>query len=126
MRIEHLALWTHDLEALRDFYCCYFKASASPRYHNPAKQFTSYFLSFASGCRLELMHRPELGNPSAEVHIGLAHFALSVGSEEAVDHMTEVLQQAGYPPIDGPRHTGDGYYESTFRDPDGNLIELTV
>ena len=30
------------------------------------------------------------------------------------------------PVLDGPRHTGDGYYESVVLDPDGNRIELTV
>ncbi|MGH7949912.1 MAG: VOC family protein [Candidatus Binataceae bacterium] len=29
-------------------------------------------------------------------------------------------------PADGPRVTGDGYYESVVPDPDGNRVELTV
>jgi len=28
--------------------------------------------------------------------------------------------------IDGPRFTGDGYYESVVLDPENNRIELTV
>ena len=28
--------------------------------------------------------------------------------------------------LERPRRTGDGYYESIVRDPDGNLVELTV
>ena len=28
--------------------------------------------------------------------------------------------------VDGPRTTGDGYYEAVVLDPDGNRVELTV
>ena len=126
MKIEHLAIWTCQLETLRDFYGRYFGANPSDFYHNPAKQFTSCFLTFASGARLELMHRPDLPSAAATPTVGLAHMAFAVGSEAAVDRMTAILAEAGYPPVDGPRHTGDGYYESTFHDPEGNLIELTV
>jgi lactoylglutathione lyase len=31
MRIEHVAIWTHDLEALRTFYHRYFGAQAGSR-----------------------------------------------------------------------------------------------
>lgn len=126
MRIEHLAIWTNQLDKLKEFYCTYFGASPSDLYHNPKKKFSSYFLEFSSGARLELMHRPDVDfkkNPSS---IGLAHFAFSLGSETEVDRMTHQLNEAGFLTIDGPRRTGDGYYESTFHDPDGNIIELTV
>ena len=46
MRIEHVAIWTTDLERLREFYECYFGAVAGSRYENPRKQFQSYFLAF--------------------------------------------------------------------------------
>lgn len=126
MRIEHLALWTNQLERLRTFYCRYFGATSGPKYHNPTKNFTSYFLSFKSGARLELMHCPDLVDRSDSPRIGLAHLAFGVGSEQEVDRLTEVLHRAGFPPVDGPRRTGDGYYESSLLDPDGNLVELTV
>ena len=28
--------------------------------------------------------------------------------------------------VDGPRTTGDGYYEAVVLDPDGNRVELTI
>ncbi len=126
MRIEHIAIWTNKLEELKDFYENFFSAIPSEKYHNPNKQFTSYFLSFSSGARLELMHKPDLTRIGHQSSVGLAHFAVSLGSVEDVDRLTETLKEAGVPYLDGPRRTGDGYYESTFLDPDGNLIELTA
>jgi len=58
--------------------------------------------------------------------IGLAHLAISVGSEQRVDELTAALAREGHEVLDGPRRTGDGYYESVVLDPDGNRIEITV
>jgi lactoylglutathione lyase len=127
MRIEHIALWTHDIERLRAFYERYFGAAAGARYENRRKQFQSYFVSFGDGARVELMQSPRVGGDSAgEERLGYAHLALALGSEAAVDALTGRLRADGYAVLDGPRHTGDGYYESAVLDPDGNRIELTV
>ena len=40
--------------------------------------------------------------------------------------LTERLRADGYLVLDGPRRTGDGYYESAIADPDGNRIEITA
>jgi lactoylglutathione lyase len=55
--------------------------------------------------------------------LGLTHLAISVGSDHLVDSLTEHLRADGIAVVDGPRHTGDGYYESVVLDPDGNRIE---
>ena len=126
MHISHLALWTLDLDRMARFYETHFDARIGPRYHNPAKGFSSCFLSLDLGPRLELMSRSELSPLPLSPAIGYAHFALSVGSTAEVDRYTKLLALAGVPVLDGPRHTGDGYYESVVMDPDGNRIEITV
>jgi lactoylglutathione lyase len=128
MRIEHIALWTRDLERLRAFYERHFGARSSDRYENPAKQFSSYFLRFDSGARLELMHGAKVlaEGPGDPPTVGLAHFAIAVGDEAAVDALVGRMRAAGQPVIDGPRRTGDGYYEAVVLDPDGNRIEITA
>jgi len=128
MKIEHLAIWVKDLEGMRAFYETYFGAITGNKYHNPSKNFTSYFLSFEEGPRLELMHRPDIDKNLNGVteHIGISHFAVSVGSNEKVDNLTEQLRDSGYKIIGEPRTTGDGYYESVVLDPENNTIEITV
>lgn len=129
MRIEHLAIWVRDLEVMKAFYENYFQAKAGEQYHNPNKNFWSYFLSFDSGCRLELMHKPEIPSNSNDIQAqyeGLIHFAVSVGSKEQVNQLTEILRQDGYPVVGEPRTTGDGYYESVVLDPENNRIEITI
>lgn len=127
LRIEHVALYTADLEATRDFFVRYFHATAGPPYHNPTKQFRSYFLTFpGGGARLELMTRPALLPSASAESIGYAHIALSVGSPTEVDTLTECLRRDGYTVLSPPRTTGDGYYESVVAAVDGLKIEITV
>ena len=128
MKVEHLAIWTPDIERLRRFYKKYFGATSNARYVNAVKQFESYFLSFPEGARLEIMHSPLIREQSKAdtQRAGYAHIAFSVGSREQVDALTRQLQQDGYALLDGPRVTGDGYYESSILDPDGNRIEITI
>jgi len=129
MYIEHIAIWTNKIEQMREFYEMYFQARAGSKYRNPAKQFESYFLSFSSGARLELMTRPGIAdayNNNYEPFIGYSHLSFACKSEETVDELTDHLQKDGHRVVDGPRRTGDGYYESVVLDPDGNRIEITV
>ena len=128
MKLEHVAIYTKDLEALRSFYTKYFQAVSNDLYVNPRKGFRSYFLSFSSGARLELMQMESipdsLDDPIAQ-STGIIHIAFSLGSRNAVDRMSEQLRGDGFRILDGPRQTGDGYYECAFLDPDGNRIEIT-
>jgi lactoylglutathione lyase len=127
-RIEHIALWVDDLDGVCAFYAQAFDARIGPRYDNPSKGFASRFLAFESGARIEVMTTSSLTpvrhDPGAQ-RMGLTHLAISLGSEDAVRKVTERLRSEGVPVVDGPRRTGDGYYESVVLDPEGNRIEIT-
>ena len=129
MKIEHVAIWTGQLEALKDFYVERFDARPGELYENPRKGFRSYFLSFQDGARLELMSMEGIpareGDPLIQKG-GLIHLAFSVGSQAAVDAHCEASRRRGSPILDGPRWTGDGYYEYVMLDPDGNRLEVTI
>ena len=126
MKIEHVAIWVKDLEGMKSFYETYFNGVSNEKYHNKVKQFESYFITFAEGARLEIMRKAGVDQPDHDDRIGWAHIAISLGSKEAVDQLTARLQQDGYSLVNGPRLTGDGYYESVIEDPEGNLLELTI
>lgn len=127
MKIEHIAIWTSDLEKMKKFYLRFFKLKSNIKYYNPQKKFSSYFLSFETGARIELMHKPDIEKNFAQIEpiLGLTHFAISLGSKEQVDKLTKQISEEGFRIIGQPRTTGDGYYESIIEDPEGNLIELT-
>ncbi len=127
MQLSHTALYVRDLEAMKDFYMRFFGAQANQKYHNPKTGLQTYFLSFGAGARLELMTRPGLSErDQAAQAYGYTHIAFQVGSREAVDALTGVLALAGCPVLSGPRVTGDGYYEVSLQDPEGNLLELVA
>lgn len=127
MKINHVAIWTKNLNLMKDFYCLHFNAKAGSFYFNPNKGFSSYFLSFDSGARLELMHSIHLegkSNSEALIRPGYTHLSFEIGTKEDVDLFAKKLRNSGLPILDGPRWTGDGYYEFVTEDPEGNRIEL--
>ncbi|WP_173466706.1 VOC family protein [Fibrobacter succinogenes] len=140
MKIEHIAIWVKDIDRVCEFYRKYFGGVVQPLYHNPTKQFTSRFISFDDGARLEVMHRPDIDvernvgidkivsheTLSDTQHLGFTHLSFSVGSKEEVDRLTQQMSSEGIPVVGQPRTTGDGYYESVVLDPEGNRIEITV
>jgi lactoylglutathione lyase len=127
MRVEHVALYVDDLETMRAFYCDHLGATSNAKYHNLTTGFQSYFLSFESGARIEIMSHPE--SMAIEKHLkslGYIHLAFSLGNRETVDQKTRELAQKGVVVLSQPRQTGDGYYESVILDPEGNQIELVA
>ena len=123
IKVDHIGLYVSDIEAAKSFFQTYFGAKANEMYRNEKKGFYSYFLTFDDGSRLEVMTRTGIDGRQA---LGSCHVAFSVGSKATVDSLTERLRADGYEVIDGPRTTGDGYYESCVAAIDGNLIEITV
>lgn len=126
MRIEHIAMYVKDLEGAKHFFETYFHATSNEGYHNPKTDFRSYFLSLEDGARIELMNRPDMQDAEkARNRTGFIHIAVSVGSKEMVDLLTERIKKDGYEVISDPRTTGDRYYESCIVGIEGNQIEIT-
>ena len=129
MTIEHIAIWTSNLEKLKAYYMKYFDGVPNEKYINAKKGFESYFLHFDSGARLELMQMhgiPENTNDTVSAqHQGIIHLAFGVESPDLVDLKAAQLKEDGYQILSGPRITGDGYYEFETLDPDNNRLEVT-
>ncbi|HKJ41607.1 MAG TPA: VOC family protein [Sunxiuqinia sp.] len=129
MRISHVAIWTYDLEGMRNFYIHYFDASSGEAYFNHTKDFQSYMITFSGDCSLELMQMPGIAksknNPQKEFS-GIIHFGISVGSRQKVNEMTEQLRKDGFQVVSEPRTTGDGLYKSAILDPEDNRIEIVA
>jgi lactoylglutathione lyase len=124
MHIDHIAIWTCNLEAEKDFFLKYFECKVNEKYVNPEKQFSSYFITFAGGARIELMNRADITTGRAGETAGISHFAVNVGSREKVDMLTDEFERDEHVVIHKPRVTGDGYYESAVLDPENNVIEI--
>jgi len=130
MTLDHIAIWTTHLEQLKDYYVKYFNGQANEKYTNKEKHFESYFLSFGSGARLELMNMPDIpGNLNDRIvkqHQGIIHLAFGMESMEMVSEKFKEIARDGFRIIHGPRKTGDGYYEFETLDPDNNRIEVST
>ena len=130
MTLEHVAIWTNNLEALKTYYIKYFHAKSNDKYTNDKNNFQSYFLSFQSGARLEIMSMPDVppnrNDTIEKQHQGIIHLAFGVDTIEEVETKAKELQNDGYAILRGPRKTGDGYYESVVLDPEGNYLEISA
>jgi lactoylglutathione lyase len=130
MIIDHVAIWTTQIERLKDFYIKYFNGSANRKYLNKANKYESYFVSFASGARIELMQKPgipeNLNDPVEKQYLGIIHLAFGVENMEEVNLKAAELSRDGYKILRGPRKTGDGYWEFETLDPDNNRIEVSA
>jgi len=130
MTIDHVAIWTNQLEILKGYYVKYFNGMANKKYTNKVTGFESYFISFDSGSRLEIMQKPgipeNLNDRVTKQHQGLIHLSFGVENMELVNRKSEEMAKAGFRILRGPRKTGDGYYEFETLDPDNNRIEVAA
>jgi lactoylglutathione lyase len=130
MIIDHIAIWTNQIEKMKDYYVRYFNGTANKKYRYNENQFESYFVSFKSGARIELMHKPGIpGNLNDSVekqYLGLIHLAFGVQNMDLVNQKLTELAKDGHKILRGPRKTGDGYWEFETLDPDNNRIEVSA
>jgi lactoylglutathione lyase len=131
MTLEHVAIWTDNLEKLKDFYdfyIKYFDAISNEKYTNNTNSFQSYFLTFESGARLELMTMPGIpdnSNDTIQRQHKVIHLAFGVDTISRVDTSVNKLKCDGFQILKGPKKTGDGYYEFETLDPENNRLEVT-
>ena len=130
MVIDHVAIWTTQLEKLKDYYAKYFNGRPNKKYLNKDRHFESYFVSFESGTRLELMQMPgipqNLNDPAGKQYQGIIHLSFGMDNMDRVDDKFNELTKDGYKILRGPRKTGDGYWEFETLDPDNNRIEVSA
>jgi len=130
MTLEHVAIWTDKLEELKDYYTKYFGGTSNDKYTNEKNQFHSYFLTFKSGARLEIMTMPDIpenkNDKVAAQHKGIIHLAFGVDTKQEVEDKARQLESDGFKILRAPRQTGDGYYEFETLDPDNNRLEVTT
>lgn len=130
MTIDHVAIWTTQLEKMKDYYVRYFNGIANNKYSNNENQYESYFVSFDSGSRIELMQKPgipeNLNDSVEKQYLGLIHLAFGVENMDLVNRKSTELVHDGYKILRGPRKTGDGYWEFETLDPDNNRIEVSA
>ena len=72
------------------------------------------------------MTRPELGEGGESAGLGWAHVSFGLPGRDDVDLLASYMSEAGAPVVDEPRETGDGDYEATVLDPEGNRVELVA
>ncbi|MDD3569593.1 MAG: VOC family protein [Lachnospiraceae bacterium] len=130
--LEHVAIWTRNLEEMKEFYCDFFNGKAGEKYESTSEfhaGFESYFINFGEGSRLELMKMitiPDGINSNGHEAIGITHIAFSAKTTGEVDGLAKKARSEGYTVVLEPHKTGDGYYEACILDPDGNRVEVTV
>ena len=126
MEINHSGIFVSDLDAAKSFFERFFGFTSGEKYTNSLKKFSSYFLTSYSGkSRIEIMHREDVKEKlETKIFTGIHHLSFTVESESVVDEFAERLASEGYEILDGPRKTGDGYYECCIRVFDGILIEV--
>ena len=79
MQIDHIALYTRDLERLCEFYTKYFDGTAGKLYQNEETGTQACFVSFADGARLEIVTRPQFEDAEhSRLWTGWAHHRGSI------------------------------------------------
>ncbi len=126
MKMDHVALVTDDIEKLKDFYVRYFGGVAEDKWTDGTVEL--YFIEFDNGTQIELEKRnnPSRHDIDRENSFGIAHLAFQVETKEELHKVTEQMIADGVPLRGGPIAYGTDFYESSFWDPDGNVVEIAV
>ncbi len=122
MKLHHIAFWTENIEIMEEFYVKHFNGKTI--FSHQDGDFSSKFLRICDGINLELMNRSEIPDSENNEPVGYSHLSLECESKEEVDRLTDYFKLNGVPLDKDKVQYDDGFYESSVRDPDGNIIEL--
>jgi len=127
MKLVHIAIWTNQLEVLKDFYERFFAGKAGELYEDITENIICCYVYFPEGSKLELLQAPhirERAYKKTDRTKGFTHLAFDAGSKEKVDAITVEIEKAGYEIEKPARMITEWFYESAVLDPDGNIIEI--
>lgn len=127
MKLDHIALWTKQIEVMVDFYEKYFDGKADEMYVDEEENISCCYIIFTEGSKLELIQGPDIYEREHKITdrvLGYTHLAFDVGSKEKVDEITEKIEKDGYQVEKRPAFIVEWFYESAIIDPEGNIIEI--
>jgi glyoxylase I family protein len=116
-RVEHFALFAHDLDAARDFYVGTFGLRVI--LDNSKAPVRGYFLADDAGVVLEIIER-SAHEPAPETRYA-CHAALAVDDVAAT---RAALEARGFVFEDDTAIDTDGFKTAFFRDPAGNRTQI--
>lgn len=124
--IAHVSIWSKDVEALRNFYTAYFECQVQDLYFHKTMLFKSYFLTFSSGAKLELLPSAvNLEKKTSNTERGFSQVSISVGSKNKLYKLYTALLSSETPLLRPPVKVDGGYYELVLLDPEQNRIAVT-
>jgi len=122
MKLQHIAFWTQDINTLVDFYQKYWQAKVL--FKHQSGDFSCVFIEVFSCVKLEIMTRKGIPGTDREERVGYSHLSIQVDSKEEVNRLTDYCLENKIPLQKVKEQYDDGYYESSFLDPDGNIVEI--
>lgn len=122
MKIHHIAFWTENMEQLCSFYQTYCQGVVL--FKHKSGNFQCTFLEIMGSVTLEIMTMPGIAKDTHRERIGYSHFSIEVESRDEVDKLTDYCIREGIVLTKKKEQYEDGFYESAFADPDGNIIEI--
>ncbi len=122
MKLHHIAFWTTDIVRLKDFYIKHCQGKVL--FSHQSGEFRCVFLEIYGAVKIEIMTRPFISPASQDEKVGFSHFSIEVETEAEVNEITDYCCSEGIPLTKNKEQYDDGFYESAFADPDGNVIEI--
>jgi lactoylglutathione lyase len=122
MKLHHVSFWTKNIDELESFYVKYFNGEILFRHSKD--DFQCVFIKICNSLKIELMTRNDLSIQNLEERVGYSHLSLEIDTKEEVNKLTDFFIKENIRVEKNKEQYEDGFYESSIRDPDGNIIEL--